>query len=46
MARPTKCRMICRFPQTLEFTPIQNTEGKDPVIVTVDEFETIRMIDR
>ncbi|MCD8150460.1 MAG: DUF134 domain-containing protein [Clostridiales bacterium] len=46
MARPTKCRVICRFPQTLEFTPTINAEGKDPVIVTVDEFETIRLIDR
>ncbi|MCD8155515.1 MAG: DUF134 domain-containing protein [Clostridiales bacterium] len=46
MARPTKCRMICRFPQTLEFVPAEEAEGKDPVILTVDEFETIRLIDR
>ncbi|MCD7867993.1 MAG: DUF134 domain-containing protein, partial [Clostridiales bacterium] len=46
MARPTKCRMICCFPQTLEFVPAEEAEGKDPVILTVDEFETIRLIDR
>ncbi|MCD7982316.1 MAG: DUF134 domain-containing protein [Clostridiales bacterium] len=46
MARPTKCRIICQFPQTLEFTPEKSGDGKDPVIVTVDEFETIRLIDK
>ncbi|MCD8231528.1 MAG: DUF134 domain-containing protein [Clostridiales bacterium] len=46
MARPTKCRMICRFPQTLEFIPTKDAEEKDPVIITVDEFETIRLIDK
>ncbi|MCD8082886.1 MAG: DUF134 domain-containing protein [Clostridiales bacterium] len=46
MPRPTKCRMICRFPQTLEFIPAKDGEQKAPVILTVDEFETIRLIDR
>ncbi len=46
MPRPTKCRMICRFPQTLEFAPTKPAEGKEPVILTVDEFETIRLIDK
>ncbi len=46
MSRPTKCRMICRFPQTLEFIPAKDGDGKDPVILTVDEYETIRLIDR
>ncbi|MCD8085978.1 MAG: DUF134 domain-containing protein [Clostridiales bacterium] len=46
MPRPTKCRMICRFPQTLEFIPTQGGEGKAPVILTVDEYETIRLIDK
>ena len=46
MPRPTKCRRVCHFPQTLEFCPAQGSEGKDPVILTVDEYETIHLIDR
>ncbi len=46
MSRPTKCRLICRFPQTVEFVPAQGEEGKEPVILTVDEYEAIRLIDR
>lgn len=46
MPRPTKCRRVCHFPQTLEFCPAQGAEGKEPVILTVDEYETIRLIDR
>ncbi len=45
MARPTKCRRVCHYPETLGFSP---SDGKtsDPVIMTVDEFEVIRLIDR
>ncbi len=46
MARPTKCRMICRFPRNLEFTPSEGSAGQEPVILTVDEYESIRLIDR
>lgn len=46
MPRPTKCRMICRFPQTLEFIPAKDEGGKSPVMLTVDEYETIRLIDK
>ncbi len=46
MSRPTKCRIICRFPQTLEFIPAKDGDGKEPVTLTVDEYETIRLIDR
>ncbi len=46
MPRPTKCRMICRFPQTLEFVPAEGGGDREPVILTVDEYETIRLIDR
>ncbi len=46
MPRPTKCRMICRFPQTLEFTPAGDEEGKEPVVLTVDEYEAVRLIDK
>ncbi len=46
MPRPTKCRMICGFPQTSEFIPKQKNDKKEPVILTVDEYETIRLIDK
>ncbi len=46
MPRPPKCRKVCHFPGTLEFAPIQDTKEKEPVILTVDEYETIRLIDK
>ncbi len=46
MARPPKCRKICHMPQTLEFAPVPMGEEKDPVMLTLDEYETIRLMDR
>lgn len=46
MPRPPKCRKVCFFPQNLEFLPAQEGEVMDPVILTVDEFEAIRLIDK
>ena len=46
MPRPRKCRKVCHFPQTLAFDPTENPEGKEAVILTVDEYETIRLIDK
>ena len=45
MPRPPKCRRVCNFPQTLEFFPEQS-EGKDRITLSVDEYETIRLIDK
>lgn len=45
MARPTKSRRVCYFPEILEFFPKEDLYG-DSVILTIDEFETIRLIDR
>lgn len=45
MARPTKCRRVCRYPESLCFSP-DNGKMDEPVILTVDEFEVIRLIDR
>lgn len=45
MARPTKCRRVCHFPEIFEFSPIGEKVG-EPVILTIDEFETIRLIDK
>ncbi len=44
MARPIKCRRVCREPQTLLFAPSGGKNG-NPVILAVDEYETIRLID-
>ncbi len=46
MPRPPKCRKVCRFPGTLEFVPVQDAGDKAPMILTVDEYETVRLIDR
>lgn len=45
MSRPTKCRRVCNFPKILEFSPTGEAVG-EPVILTIDEFETIRLIDK
>lgn len=45
LSKPTKCRRVCRFPETLEFFTTGETLG-EPVILTVDEYETIRLIDK
>ena len=45
MSRPTKCRRVCHFPPSSGFFPIQKGEADTPVILTVDEYETIRLMD-
>lgn len=44
MARPIKKRFICCVPQNNIFTPKIKSKYED-VILTVDEYETIRLID-
>lgn len=46
MPRPRKSRSVCHFPGTLTFTPAELREPEMTVIMTVDEYETIRLIDR
>ena len=46
MPRPRKCRQVCHFPQTLAFVPEEPSVEKPLVILTVDEYEAIRLIDR
>lgn len=44
MPRPRKCRKVCSLPEVNEFRPlISNNEW---VILTVDEYEAIRLIDK
>ena len=45
MPRPVKCRKVCHFPNVLEFLPADDTEKKMPIVLTVDEYETIRLLD-
>lgn len=46
MPRPVKCRRVCCLPRTQEFAPVNGCCGMAPVELTVDEFETIRLIDK
>lgn len=46
MPRPVKCRRVCRLPENLKFIPQTPGQNQEPVILNVDEFETIRLIDR
>ncbi len=46
MPRPPKSRRVCHFPQTMEFAPIQDGQDKLPVILTIDEYEALRLIDK
>lgn len=45
MPRPRKCRKICRLPDTVEFTPVGGDASAECVVLTVDEFEAVRLID-
>ena len=45
MPRPRKCRNVCRMPATAAFSPEGRAAGP-AVILTVDEYETLRLIDR
>ena len=46
MPRPMKYRKVCHFPQTLSFVPQDPPAETKPVILAVDEYETIRLIDK
>lgn len=46
MPRPVKFRKVCHFPSTLEFTPGQGGQEGPAVVLTVDEYEVIRLMDR
>ena len=46
MPRPRKCRRVCHYPEHVSFVPEGVSNPENPVILTVDEYETIRLIDR
>ena len=46
MPRPRKCRRVCGLPKYSEFRPAGAAgEDAEPVVLTVDEYEAIRLID-
>lgn len=45
MPRPKKWRNVCRMPGCSRFGPLDPTEDTDRIIMSVDEYETIRLID-
>lgn len=45
MPRPIKYRQVCKLPQNLSFAPIDAQGKLNMVSLTVDEYETIRLID-
>ena len=45
MSRPTKARMVCRLPVVSEFGPAGFRRRCDAVVMTIDEYETIYLID-
>ena len=45
MSRPRKCRRVCCLPEIIEFTPVCGTD-KSEIILSIDEYETIRLIDK
>ena len=46
MPRPKKCRKVCCLPKAAEFTPAGCAVSGPAVVLTVDEYETIRLIDK
>lgn len=46
MARPKKCRRVCQLPDTVAFYPADKPACDNAVVLTIDEFESIRLIDR
>lgn len=46
MPRPRKCRKVCQMPRSLEFRPVDGNKEKEKIILTVDEYEAIRLIDK
>lgn len=45
MSRPKKSRKVCSLPDCNRFGPLVEGMELEPIIMTIDEYETIRLID-
>ena len=45
MARPTKMRKVCSLPDNKKFGPLNACDIDNVIKMSVDEYETIRLID-
>lgn len=45
MPRPQRCRHVCSLPESDEFAPTRCASDADTIIMQVDEYEVIRLID-
>lgn len=43
LPRPRKCRKVCSMPVADAF--VSNNESKDIIVLTIDEYECIRLVD-
>lgn len=46
MPRPRKCRKVCSLPGNKEFIPTTDSSENLAIVITVDEYETLRLIDK
>lgn len=46
MPRQKKCRKVCQMPAMQEFRPVGSARRRAAVILSVDEYEAIRLIDK
>lgn len=46
MARPRKWRKVCSLPESTHFGPLDTESNVEQfIVITIDEYETIRLID-
>ncbi|MEN6635589.1 MAG: DUF134 domain-containing protein [Clostridiaceae bacterium] len=45
MPRPRKCRRVCCLPWNASFGPTGDQPAANTIVMSVDEYETIRLID-
>ena len=45
MSRPRKCRKVCAMPKSSLFGPLDIACGGEKVVLAIDEYETLRLID-
>ncbi|MBE6037819.1 MAG: DUF134 domain-containing protein [Anaerofustis stercorihominis] len=45
MGRPRKYRQVCKMPSCTQFAPMHSGEEETTVVMSIDEYEVIRLID-